>query len=129
MHAGEYGDVCVEVVVELDVVFGVVGSQEPAHVLHDSSFERDGEGEKEGVELGPVEPFAEVGAGGDDHDPVVGVGCGHGVMDCGEGLLAEPAFEDVGVMAGGGELAAYGVDVDGPLGEHKTGPAERRVLG
>ena len=57
MHAGEDGDVCVDVVVEFDVVFGVVGSEEPADVLHDPPFECDGKGEEEGVESGPVESF------------------------------------------------------------------------
>lgn len=60
MHAGEYGDVFVDVVVEFDGVLGAVGSQEPADVLHDPPFERDGKSQEEGVESGPVEPFAEV---------------------------------------------------------------------
>lgn len=43
-------------------------------------------------------------------------------MDSGEGPLAEPAPEDVGVVPGGREPAAHGIDVDGPLGENETDP-------
>ena len=89
--------------------------------MHDSSFERDREREEEGVEFGPVEAFAEVGAGGDDDEPGVVAWCRHGFMDGGESLLAESAFEDVWFMAVSGKLFADGVDVAGALGEDETG--------
>ncbi len=40
----------------------------------------------------------------------------------GDGLLAEPALEDVGAVSGLGEAFADGVDVTGSLGEYETGP-------
>ena len=73
VHAVENGNAHVDVVVEFDVVFAGVAAQQPPDVLHDPPFEREWEGEEQGVELGPVESFAEVGAGGDEHDPGVGV--------------------------------------------------------
>jgi len=60
VHAIEDGDAGVDVVVELDVVLALVGSQESTDVLDDASLEGEGEGEIEGVELGPIEPLAEV---------------------------------------------------------------------
>ena len=92
VHAGEYGDELVDVVVELDVVFVVVGAEKPADVLDDSAFERDREGEEQGVEGGPVESFAEVGAGGDEYDAAVSGG-GKFVDDASEGFLAGSAAE------------------------------------
>lgn len=59
VHAVEDRDPGVDVVVELDVVFSLVGAQESPDVLHDSALERQGESEKQGVELGPVEALAQ----------------------------------------------------------------------
>ena len=72
MHPVEDGDAGVDVVVELDVVLALVGAEESSDVLDDSSLERQREREEQGVELGPVEALAEVGAGGDEDDAGVG---------------------------------------------------------
>jgi len=55
MHPVEDGDARVDIVVELDVVFALVGSQQSADVLDDPTLEGGGRGEVKGVELGPVE--------------------------------------------------------------------------
>jgi hypothetical protein len=60
VHAVEDGDATVDVVVELDVVLAGMGTQEPADVLDDAAFESEWEREEQGVQLGPVEPLAEV---------------------------------------------------------------------
>ena len=91
MHAVEDGDSDIDVVVELDVVFALVGAEESSDVLDDPSLEREREREEQGVELGPVEALAEVGAGGDEHDAGVGRPSGDGVADRGSCLLAEAA--------------------------------------
>ena len=122
MHAVEDRDAAVDVVVELDTVLALVGAEQPADVLHDSTFEREREGEEQGVELGPVEALAEVGAGGDEHDPVVGVPVGDGVGDGLAGSLAEPAAKHERVVAQAVESGDDGVDVLGALGEHQAGP-------
>lgn len=72
VHAFEYGDPAVDVVVELDVELALVGAKEPPDVLDHSALEREGEGEEQRVELGPVEAFAEVRAGCHEHDAFIG---------------------------------------------------------
>ena len=95
VHSIEDRDAGIDVVVELDVVLAFVGSQEPSDVLDDAAFEREGEGEEQRVELGPVEAFAEVGAGCDEHDAAVGSRVDEGVADGGACLLAESAAKHV----------------------------------
>lgn len=63
------GDADIDVVVEFDLVLAGMGAKEPADVLDAPILEREGEGEQQGVEYGPVEALAEVGA--DDDDPVL----------------------------------------------------------
>jgi hypothetical protein len=62
--------------------------------LDEAAFERDREGEEEGVELRGVEPFAEVPAGRDDHQWLVGSAGLDLLDDRDAGTLAEPPFED-----------------------------------
>jgi hypothetical protein len=62
--------------VELDAVLAFMAAEQPADLLDDAAFEREGEREEQGVELGPVEALSEVGTGGDEDDPVVGVSGG-----------------------------------------------------
>ena len=123
MHAVEDGDAAVDVVVELDVVLAFMASQQPADVLHDAALEREREREEQGVELGPVEPFTEVGAGGDEHDPVLGFAVGDRVGHAGARTLAESASQHERVVTERCEAGDDGVDVFGPLGEHQAGPS------
>ena len=51
------------------------------------------------------------------------------VVDCGEGFLAESAFEYVCLVSVRGELFTDGVDVAGSLGEHEACPAGVECLG
>src|SRR5215475_5602226 len=73
VHAVEDRNADVDIVVELDVVLAVTLTEEPSDVLHDSPLEGEGEGQEQGVERGPVEALAEVGAGGDQHDALLAV--------------------------------------------------------
>src|SRR5205814_2150728 len=93
VHAFEHGDSAVNVTVELDVELGVMGAKEAADVLNDSPLERQREREEQGVELRPVEPFSEVGPGGDEDDPVPGLAGSDRVSDSLAGLLADAALE------------------------------------
>ena len=68
MHPLEDGNAYVDVVVEFDPVFARVRAKEAADILDHSALEGDGEGEKQRVELGPVEALAGVRAYRDDHD-------------------------------------------------------------
>lgn len=56
-----------QVVVVVDLCCGLPGAgpQDPACVLDEPAFEGDGGGEEQGVQGRAVEPFADVGAGGD----------------------------------------------------------------
>ena len=77
VHGSEYRHSDVGVVVDADARFPVVGSHEATGVLDEPAFERDGEGEEEGVELGAVEALSEVLAGRDHDERLVS----RGVLD------------------------------------------------
>ena len=53
------------VVVDLGGGLPVLGAEDPAGVLQEASFLRDGRGEEESVQRRAVESFPGVGAGGD----------------------------------------------------------------
>ena len=118
MHLAKHG-AGVEVVVDLDVGFGVGGPQDATDVLHHSAFEGEREGEEQRVEARGVEAFAEIGTGREQkltgRGRVGGELIGHG----GSGLLAQPAFEDERFEPAGGEIGGQRIEVFGPLGEDK----------
>ena len=68
MHPPEEGMEAVVVVVDLDAGLAGKGSGDPADVLDDPAPTGDREGQEQGVQLGEVEAFAEVGAGGQQQD-------------------------------------------------------------
>ena len=91
VHSVQDGDAGIDVVVDIDVMLALVGAQESSDVLHDPTLEGEREREEQRVECGPVESFAEVGAGGDEDDANVGKPSSDGVADRGSCLLAEAA--------------------------------------
>ena len=125
VHAVEDWDPGVDVVVELDVVFSLVGAQESPDVLHDPALERQGESEKQGVEFGPVEALAQVGTRGDKHDSGVWLASGDGFADGSPGLLPEPAPEHERRVPERGKAIDDDLDVIGSLREDQTSSAAR----
>jgi hypothetical protein len=117
VHAVEDRDAAIDVVVEFDVVLAFVGAQQPADALHDATLEREREREEQGVELGPVEPFTEVGAGGHEDDPLVGVAGRDRIGTSFPGARAETAAQDERIVAERCKGGDDGIDVIGPLGE------------
>ena len=59
MHGFENRGERVDVVVDFEIVFVVVCSQDATDVLHDAPLERQREGKEQRVECGRVETFAE----------------------------------------------------------------------
>ena len=100
MHSVQNGDAGADVVVELDVVLALVGAKEAPDVLDDSSLEGQWEREEQGVERGPVEAFAEVGARRDKNDAGVGGPLCDGDADGGSCLLAGTAAQHVSCADG-----------------------------
>jgi len=72
VHRAQYGHAHVGVVVDAHTGLPVVRAHEAAGVLDEAALEGDGEGEEKGVELREVEAFAQVLAGGDDDERLVG---------------------------------------------------------
>jgi len=94
--------------------------------LHDTTLEGEREGKEQRVELGPIEPFPQVRAGRDQHDPVVGIPSGDGVRDGLAGALAESTSQHERVVTEHRQPGNERVDVLGSLGEHQAGPARGR---
>src|SRR5262249_794484 len=98
VHGAQHGNVHVRVVVDSHADLCAVAAHEPPGVLDESSLEGEGEGEEKRVELGAVETFPEVLAGGDDDEVPVG-GC---VLDLreggGTGAFARPPSSTSGEM-------------------------------
>jgi hypothetical protein len=56
VHAGQDGDTSVQVVVDLDRVLAVLGTQDAADVLDQAALEGKREGQEQGVELRESKP-------------------------------------------------------------------------
>ena len=123
MHSGEHRNVFVDVVVKLDVLLVAVGSEEPADVLDDPALEGDGERQEQGVEFRPIKALTEVGTGSDHDQSAARSRSSHSLMDCSDGLLAEPTLENVDIASGRLQTLSDVVDVTCALGEHETGSA------
>ena len=91
--------------------------------MDNEAFERDGEGEEEGVEPWGVEAFSEVLAGRHDHE-LLRRRAGLDLLDDrGAGTLAKAPLEDKWRDAPGAEAVGEKMAVLRPLAENEAAPA------